>query len=132
MTMEPDTPPTRRITVKAGKGDTLLAIAKRNHVTVADIKSWNTLPRDTVTRGQVLVLNVPNGRAPAAPAVARNRAGRPVGHKVVHSKLATAPVKSSKSGKPTKTANKSAGKSATRTANNPPSRSVNKTLLARQ
>jgi membrane-bound lytic murein transglycosylase D len=132
MSMEPDTPPTRRITVKAGKGDTLQAIARRNRVTVADIKSWNILPRDTVSRGQVLVLNVPNNRVAAGPAVARNRAGRPVGHKLVHSKLAAAPVKSSKSAKPTKTANKSASKNVTRTANKSASKSLTKTLLARQ
>lgn len=113
MAMEPDLPATRRIQVKVGKGDTLQAIARRNRVTVAEIKDWNSLHRESVTRGQVLVLNVPNVHN----AVARNRAGRPAGRKVVRTKLAAHSVKS---GKP----NKTAGKSSTK--------SLNKTVLARQ
>ena len=59
LAMEPDAPPTRRISVKAGKHDTLASIAARNGVSVDQLKSWNKLSRDTVVRGQTLALHVP-------------------------------------------------------------------------
>ena len=58
--MEPDLPPTRRISVKVGRRDSIASIAARNGVTVAQIKSWNNLSRDAVARGQTLTLHVPN------------------------------------------------------------------------
>jgi membrane-bound lytic murein transglycosylase D len=64
--MEPDVPPTRRIHVKVGKRDTLASIAARHRVSVAQIRSWNNLSRDSVARGQTLELNVPNRVASAA------------------------------------------------------------------
>jgi membrane-bound lytic murein transglycosylase D len=60
MAMEPDRPLTRRISVKVGKSDTLASIAARNGVSVDDLKSWNKLSRDSVSRGQTLALQVPN------------------------------------------------------------------------
>ena len=60
MAMEPDRPPTRRISVKVGRSDTLASIAARNGVSVDDLKSWNKLSRDSVSRGQTLALHVPN------------------------------------------------------------------------
>lgn len=36
------------------KGDTLSVIAKKNSVTVADLRSWNDLKSDNVKIGQVL------------------------------------------------------------------------------
>jgi membrane-bound lytic murein transglycosylase D len=60
LAMEPDRPPTRRISVKVGKNDTLSSIAARNGVSVEQVKSWNKLSRDTVSRGQTLALHVPN------------------------------------------------------------------------
>ena len=59
LAMEPDSPPTRRISVKAGKNDTLTSIAARNGVSVDQLKSWNKISRDTVARGQSLALHVP-------------------------------------------------------------------------
>ena len=58
MAMEPDRPPTRRISVKVGRHDTLASIAARNGVSVEDLKSWNRLSRDSVSRGQSLALHV--------------------------------------------------------------------------
>jgi membrane-bound lytic murein transglycosylase D len=60
LAMEPDLPPTRKISVKVGRRDTLASIAARNGVSVAQIKSWNNLSRDAVARGQHLTLHVPS------------------------------------------------------------------------
>jgi membrane-bound lytic murein transglycosylase D len=52
--------PTRRVYVKVGKRDSLASIARRNHVSVAQIKEWNHLKADKVAVGRRLALNVPN------------------------------------------------------------------------
>ncbi len=59
MAIEPDVPDSRRITVKVGKRDSLASIAKRNKVTVAQIKAWNNLQQDKLAAGQSLTLDVP-------------------------------------------------------------------------
>ncbi len=59
MAVEPDVPDTRRITVRVGRRDNLASIAQRYKVTVAQVKGWNNLHRDSVTRGQALQLQVP-------------------------------------------------------------------------
>ncbi len=88
LAMEPDSPPTRRISVKVGKNDTLMSIAARNGVSVDQLKSWNKLSRDTVARGQSLALHVPGqirvvrASAPAARREVR-RAAPVVSAKVV-------------------------------------------------
>jgi membrane-bound lytic murein transglycosylase D len=60
MAVAPDVPETRRIYVKVGKRDTLASIAGRYNVSVSQVKSWNSLRRDSVNRGQSLQLQVPN------------------------------------------------------------------------
>ena len=57
--IEPDVPDTRKIMVKAGRRDTLAAIAARNQVSVAQIRSWNNLHQDKLVSGQRLQLQVP-------------------------------------------------------------------------
>ncbi len=59
MAVEPETPSTRRISVKVGKHDSLASIAKRNKVSVAQIKAWNDLQQDKVASGQTLKLDLP-------------------------------------------------------------------------
>ncbi len=66
MTMEPEASPTRTIRVSVGAKDTLASIARRHKVTVAQIKSWNDLSKDSVAKGQKLELQVPNKRAVAS------------------------------------------------------------------
>ena len=66
MAIEPDVPDTRKITVKAGKRDTLASIAARNMVTVAQIRTWNNLHHDRLVAGQRLQLQVPYGLVQAA------------------------------------------------------------------
>ena len=56
--VERDGPPTKRIAVKVGKKDTLVAIAKRHRVTVSQIKSWNSLKSDRLAVGARLELHV--------------------------------------------------------------------------
>lgn len=51
--------PTRNIYIKVGKRDNLASIAKRNRVTVDQIKGWNNLKADRVAVGQRLQLRVP-------------------------------------------------------------------------
>lgn len=59
LALEPDLPDTKKVMVRARKRDTLAAVASRSGVSVAQIKSWNHLRRDTLTSGQLLVLHVP-------------------------------------------------------------------------
>lgn len=59
LALEPDLPDTRKVMVRARKHDTLAAVASRSGVSVAQIKGWNHLRRDTLTSGQLLVLHVP-------------------------------------------------------------------------
>lgn len=59
LALEPDLPDTRKVMVRARKRDTLASVASRSGVSVAQIKSWNRLRRDTLTSGQLLVLHVP-------------------------------------------------------------------------
>ena len=68
LAVTPDVPDTKRIYVKAGKRDTLNSIANRYRVSVAQIKQWNGLQRDTLANGQSLQLQVPYQAAAAAPA----------------------------------------------------------------
>ncbi|MEB0136587.1 transglycosylase SLT domain-containing protein [Actimicrobium sp. CCC2.4] len=59
MSMEPDVPDFRRIAVRVGKRDNLASIAQRYNVTVAQVKNWNDLQRDTLRSGQTLHVQVP-------------------------------------------------------------------------
>lgn len=58
LAIAPEVPDTKRIYVKASKRDTLNTIASRYRVSVAQIKQWNGLRRDTLTSGQSLQLQV--------------------------------------------------------------------------
>ena len=78
MSIEPDVPDTRKIFVKAGRRDTLAAIAARNQVSVAQIKMWNDLRQDKLVAGQRLLLQVPYRLASATAAAKEGRAHRRV------------------------------------------------------
>lgn len=60
MVVMPDGPATRRIYVKVGKRDTLASIARRYRVSISQLKSWNGLHQNSVSRGQSLQLQIPN------------------------------------------------------------------------
>jgi membrane-bound lytic murein transglycosylase D len=55
---EADEPPRRKITVKAGKRDTVSSIAARHKVKPEEVREWNDLKNDKLTAGQSLRLEV--------------------------------------------------------------------------
>ncbi|WP_211462112.1 transglycosylase SLT domain-containing protein [Collimonas silvisoli] len=100
MAVTPDAPETRRIYVKVGKRDTLASIASRYHVSVSQVKAWNGLRHDGVSRGQSLQLQVPNRM------VASNSGSKQAGHNVRYHKATATASRSSKN----KVAAKKSGK----------------------
>lgn len=50
---------TRQVSYKVSKHDNLAGIAKRFRVTVAELKNWNHLKHETVSRGQTLHIQTP-------------------------------------------------------------------------
>ena len=89
---EPDEPPRRKITIKAGKRDTVTSIAARHKVKPEEIRDWNNLKNDKLTAGQSLRLEVRAGRSTA------NRGKRKPDAKA-EKKIAGKSVKSNKSDK---------------------------------
>lgn len=65
------------ITYKVKKGDSLGKIASRYHTTIANIKKWNNLRRDTIVPGQKL--KIYSGRGPASTSVASSSSSAPKG-----------------------------------------------------
>ena len=63
LSYEPDEPPRRKITIRAGKRDTVAGIATRYKVKPEEIRAWNDLKNDKLTAGQSLRLEVRAGRA---------------------------------------------------------------------
>ncbi len=55
---EADEPPRRKITVRAGKRDTVTSIAARYKVKPDEVREWNDLKNDKLTAGQSLRLEV--------------------------------------------------------------------------
>ncbi|VVE41472.1 lytic transglycosylase [Pandoraea horticolens] len=142
LALEPDLPDTRKVMVRARKHDTLASVASRSGVSVAQIKSWNRLRRDTLTSGQLLVLHVPvkdasrvmaASAAPAAPAakeddaprtrMVRGKNGKMI--RVVDRRPAASPAKaavaSSKTA-PAKVASKAPAKAPAKTAAKAPAK----------
>ena len=62
---EPDEPPRRKITIRAGKRDTVTSIAARYKVKAEEVRDWNNLKNDKLTAGQSLRLEVRAGRSMA-------------------------------------------------------------------
>lgn len=70
MLLTPDLPPARRMSVRAGKRDTLASVARKYRVSATQLAQWNKLsPSARLARGQVLTVYVPQ-RAARATAVA--------------------------------------------------------------
>ena len=133
LALEPDIPDTRKVMVRARKHDTLARVAQRSGVSVAQIKSWNRLRRNTLTSGQLLVLHVPvkdalrvaaasevpaatgDGEAPRTRLV-RGKHGKMI--RVVERRPAVSQAKTTKAAR-TKVAAKAPAKTVTRTAAKP-------------
>lgn len=71
---EPETPPTKRITVKVGKKDNLASIARRYKVSTTQIKEWNKLAHDKLVTGQKLRIEVANENRAKAKAKVKAKA----------------------------------------------------------
>ena len=69
MTLAPDVPPLRRVSWRAGKGETVAAVARRYRVSSVQVAQWNKLgPRATSFKaGQTVVVYTATAAAPAAP-----------------------------------------------------------------
>ena len=67
MALAPDVPPLRKVAIKARKGDTVLALAKRYRVTATQIAQWNHLDDGTrFKKAQALVIWQPVKEAGAS------------------------------------------------------------------
>jgi membrane-bound lytic murein transglycosylase D len=62
LSYEPDEPPRRKITIRAGKRDTVASIAARYKVRPEEIRDWNDLKNDKLKAGQSLRLEVRGSR----------------------------------------------------------------------
>lgn len=83
MALAPDVPPLRKVAIRARKGDTVAALAKRYRVSANQIAAWNRIDDGTRFRkAQALVIWVPTGSkiAPVAEgrALAKAKAGKSV------------------------------------------------------
>ncbi|CAH2808840.1 MAG: Membrane-bound lytic murein transglycosylase D [uncultured Paraburkholderia sp.] len=63
LAMEPDVPDTRKMLIRVRRNQSMAAIAGRYGVSVGQLKAWNRTCHDQVSRGQVVVLHVPVGKA---------------------------------------------------------------------
>ena len=68
-----ETPVTRRITIKVGKRDTLVTLAKHHRVSVKDIKTWNKLKSDKIATGSRLTIHIQIRQAAKSGAKKRGR-----------------------------------------------------------
>ncbi|WP_310463709.1 transglycosylase SLT domain-containing protein [Sphaerotilus sp.] len=67
MALAPDLPPLRKVAIKARKGDTVLALAKRYRVTATQIAHWNHIDDETrFKKAQALVIWQPVKEAGAS------------------------------------------------------------------
>jgi membrane-bound lytic murein transglycosylase D len=76
MAVEPERPVRRRVALKVGRGDTLSSIARRNRVSVTQIKAWNNLRSDHIVAGQKLLVEVVQRTASAGKKARKSSAGR--------------------------------------------------------
>ena len=62
MALAPDLPPLRRLTLRAGKGESVASLARRYRVSAAQVAQWNKVsPSAKFARGQSVVVYVPGG-----------------------------------------------------------------------
>ena len=67
MALAPDVPPLRKVAIKARKGDTVVALAKRYRVTASQIAQWNRIDDGTrFKKAQSLVIWQPVKEAGAS------------------------------------------------------------------
>lgn len=66
MALAPDVPPLKRISLNAGKRDTVASVAKRYRVSAQQVAQWNKVGANaSFKRGQTIVVYVSNAQKPA-------------------------------------------------------------------
>jgi membrane-bound lytic murein transglycosylase D len=70
----------RLVSYRVRKGDTFLGIADRFSVESDDLKKWNRLKSDKVSRGMVLRIYTMGGAPESVPARARAKSGKKTTH----------------------------------------------------
>ena len=76
MALAPDLPPLRKVSLKAGRRDSVASVAKRHHVSAVQLAQWNKLsPAASFKPGQSIVVYLA-GKAPRAKAVHTATASR--------------------------------------------------------
>ncbi|HSC64450.1 MAG TPA: transglycosylase SLT domain-containing protein [Caldimonas sp.] len=98
--LSPDAPPLRKVSLRAGKHDSVESVAKRYRVSAAQVAQWNDVGSGAkFASGQTIVVYVPNKARAASTAMASGGPRSPHGSRVA----ATGSAKGSKSGKTTVT-----------------------------
>ncbi|MDE1193340.1 MAG: LysM peptidoglycan-binding domain-containing protein [Arachidicoccus sp.] len=59
----PTSQASKETTHVVAKGETLYSIAKKNHITVAQLRDWNNIPDNTIKDGQTLRLTAPDNNS---------------------------------------------------------------------
>jgi membrane-bound lytic murein transglycosylase D len=108
MALAPDVPPLRKVAIKARKGDTVLALAKRYRVTATQIAHWNHIDDETrFKKAQSLVIWQPVKEAGASrrELAAAGKAGRKLARQLAAAEMRGNAVKGTKI-RPTRLARK--------------------------
>ena len=93
MSLAPEGPPARRVTLRAGKSDTVASVARRYRVSAAQVAQWNNVSRNArFARGQSIVVYVPRAAAKAT-----RSAARPAAKASAKSAKASRPAKATRS-----------------------------------
>jgi membrane-bound lytic murein transglycosylase D len=106
MLLAPDRPPGKRVAFKAGKdGDSVVAVAKRYRVSVAQVAQWNDVDADARFKpGQTIVVMQPVSakapRASAGGATSRPAAARAPAQRTAQAKPAAKPTAKVAASKP--------------------------------
>jgi membrane-bound lytic murein transglycosylase D len=95
MALTPDTPPLRRVGIKAGKrGDTVAAVAQRYRVSAAQVAQWNKVSTGASFKaGATIVVYLPQAPARVATSAARSTARPVTTRPAATTKPAAKPVK---------------------------------------
>ncbi|UXH76998.1 transglycosylase SLT domain-containing protein [Roseateles amylovorans] len=96
----PDVPPMRRVTLKAGKGDTVATVARRYRLGPTQVAQWNKVStKATFKHGQQVVVYLREGQAIAAETPSATRKTPTRATRVASSKSNAKPTTKASSGK---------------------------------
>jgi membrane-bound lytic murein transglycosylase D len=93
MSLAPEGPQARRVTLRAGKADTVASVARRYRVSAAQVAQWNNVSKSArFARGESIVVYVPRAAAKAT-----RSAARPAAKAGARSAKASRPAKATRS-----------------------------------